>query len=65
MQTRWIPVTDRMPETGVEVLAYSESVGLQVAHTVAARGVLAWYWGTSGVLGIDATHWLPLPEPPS
>lgn len=61
---RWIPVEEMMPEEGAEVFAYSPSIGRQVAHIVAADGGVAWYWGTSGVLGIDATHWMPLPEPP-
>ena len=61
---RWIQVGEQLPEEGVEVLAYSPSVGRQVAHTVAVDGGVAWYWGTSGVLGIDATHWMPMLEPP-
>ena len=50
-----------MPEEGVPVLAFCPMIETQVAH-LTEEG--AWYWGTSGVLGYDATHWMPLPAPP-
>jgi hypothetical protein len=58
---RWIPVSERLPEQGEDVLGFCSKIGKQVAHLTDES---AWYWGTSGVLGYDATHWMPLPEPP-
>jgi hypothetical protein len=61
MSGDWIPVTERLPGDGEEVLAYCQKIGTQVAHLDGD----AWYWGTSGILGFDATHWQPLPAPPA
>jgi hypothetical protein len=60
-QQPWIPVSERLPEQGEHVLGFCSKIGTQVAHLTDES---AWYWGTSGVLGYDATHWMPLPEPP-
>ena len=52
-QTRWIPCSERMPEVGEEVVAYSSS-----------RGVVVDYYDR-GIFGYgDVTHWMPLPKPP-
>ena len=58
----WILVSEQPPKTGVSVLTFSPMIETQVAH-LTEEG--AWYWGTSGVLGYDATHWMPLPAPPT
>lgn len=50
---RWIPVTERMPDVGVEVLVYSEIIGICVD-----------YYDGDTVGYFDVTHWTPLPEPP-
>ena len=50
---KWIPVADRLPDVGVEVLVYSEIVGICVDYY---DGDLFGY--------SDVTHWMPLPEPP-
>lgn len=52
-ERRWIPVTERLPDIGIEVLVYSEDDGICVDY----------YDGASfGYYGV--THWMPLPEPP-
>lgn len=49
---RWIPVTERLPEDGEYVLAYSEQDGLMLVE--ARHRFSNW----------EITHWMPLPEPP-
>lgn len=65
---RWIPVTDRLPETGVDVL-----VMFPQNMAVASRDMGEWVvnsgdgWCTDVNLSDDEkepTHWMPLPEPP-
>lgn len=68
---RWIPVTERMPETGVPVLV--NYIGTdELPH---ADGVVAWTdWGalwwegslvdSESEVTVPITHWMPLPEAP-
>lgn len=67
--TKWIPVTERLPDTDVDVLVmvhwrdYPEDM-----MCYGRRFKTRWYlWnGELGELikGFDITHWMPLPEPP-
>ena len=50
---RWIPVTERLPDIGIEVLVYSEDDGVCVD-----------YYGGDSFGYYDVTHWMPLPKPP-
>jgi len=62
---RWIPVEERLPEHGEEVLAYfppqpycpNPIVG-EAVH--AGKG----NWSTEHGGWFHVTHWMPLPEPP-
>ena len=52
-ERRWIPVTERLPDVGIEVLIYSEDDGVCVD-----------YYGGDSFGYYDVPHWMPLPEPP-
>lgn len=52
-ERRWIPVEERLPDVGIEVLIYSEDDGVCVD-----------YYGGDSFGYYDVTHWMPLPEPP-
>ena len=49
--TRWIPVSERRPEVGQEILCFFEG------EMYLGRYVPWPNW-------TDCTHWMPLPEPP-
>ena len=51
--TKWIPVTERLPDIGIVVLVYSEDDGICVD-----------YYGGDSFGYYDVTHWMPLPQPP-
>ena len=52
-ERRWIPVTESLPDIGIEVLVYSEDDGICVD-----------YYAGDSFGYFDVTHWMPLPEPP-
>lgn len=63
----WISVEDRLPDTGVKVLAYTPNdIGInsykqpriRIDETLDCDGRIMFR-------GLDATHWQPLPSPPS
>lgn len=60
---RWIPVTERLPEDGSDVLAYLDS-----RITAANYYKETWQDCVMGRLYLTeegfVTHWMPLPEPP-
>lgn len=68
-EARWIPVTERLPDIGKDVLVmvhwrdYSEDM-----MCYGRKYKTRWYlWnGELGELlkGFDITHWMPLPDPP-
>ena len=70
MSVEWIPVTERSPEDSRSVLLYldhrdgygSAAVGYYIG------GEFWLYEGdniTCDSAGVDATHWMPLPAPPT
>ena len=58
LNNRWIPVWDRLPEEGQEIITCTlhrwgdRTVGVKIFWSERQYG-----WG-------DVTHWMPLPEPP-
>jgi hypothetical protein len=67
MLPRWIPVTERLPEDGSDVLAYLKyEVGGRIAAANYDKGM--WQDCVMGGLyrteeGV-VTHWMPIPQPP-
>lgn len=49
----WIPVTERLPDAGKDVIIYSKIDGVCVDYY---DGDMFGYW--------DVTHWMPMPKPP-
>ena len=59
---KWIPVTERLPERGAEVLVCDTREDYVSVWEHIGDGL--WFgneviWATE-----DITHWMPLPEPP-
>ena len=56
----WIKTSERLPEEGVEVLAFDDGA-IHLVHLFRGR----WY-DAKGVFDdcFEFTHWMPLPEPP-
>lgn len=61
--SRWIPVTERLPEVGQRVL-----FSFRNHRTKQPRISIGWYngkqWDSPIATEYDVTHWMPLPEPP-
>lgn len=55
----WISVKDRLPEPFVDVIAFSGGHEMNI-DCVDNRG----RWYSSYMDREDATHWMPLPQPP-
>ena len=65
---RWIPVEERLPDEGEVVLAYLPKQADVESGVYAAMlsklQTLKGTFSTSFGFGFEATHWMPLPEPP-
>lgn len=63
----WVRCSERLPERGVKVLAWSGWVGVARLESSAAFGL--WWIESDGAPyarnGPEPTHWRPLPPPPS
>ena len=59
---RWIPVGERLPESGDTVLVwdYGEHVIAWLNFTVNGTA----YFSAPGRSNFEVTHWMPMPEPP-
>jgi len=64
--TKWIPVTERLPELLEPVLTYRperEYNGRHFAEHYEVEDVVCDEFVLNSVYG-EATHWMPLPKPP-
>ena len=65
---QWIPVSERLPEEGVYVLALlPQQAGIEAGAYKAALSQWQSLKGTFSTcfgFGFEATHWMPLPPPP-
>lgn len=72
-KSAWVPVSERLPEIGDEVLVYRpQSTRAKVTSMVRLipyEGSLKFYWdaprGGATTIPEHVTHWMPHPEPPS
>ena len=58
---KWIPVTERLPEDGTEVLAFNKTGFAYVDCWTDGK------WKINSMVDEEhesVTHWMPLPEPP-
>lgn len=62
-RTRWIPCSNRMPETNGEDVSYLVYVPSFGAVDIADYHPDVDEWAFMG-LPVTVTHWMPLPEPP-
>ena len=61
----WISVDERLPETQVEVLTYSDCNGVRSACLLASNEETnMWYLCSTDKLSIYVTYWQPMPQPP-
>ena len=66
----WIPVTERLPEMGKEVLVSDKHKGVNIAWIVGcfSKDGASFEWACESDGWIDdqlpITHWMPLPGPP-
>ena len=58
---KWIPCSERMPETDTTVICYMRSGQILVMELSDDDG---WYCGITRYNPRAVTHWMPLPEPP-
>lgn len=54
---KWIPVSERLPEYGQEVIAYTGNLLKTIVMTYM-------FWNPEYDTWVHVTHWMPLPEPP-
>ena len=64
LASKWIPVTERLPEVGQRILVYCESKTIEMHITTCTY--MAGRFGSKQFSRHvrNVTHWMPLPEPP-
>lgn len=55
----WISVEDRLPDRAGDILSYHSDWGVQLSHYNGGSDFIS-----TGLYYTEATHWMPLPEPP-
>ena len=61
-ERRWVPVGERLPEEGLEVLAWHWKLGIETVCRVHGKWILQKYG--HHVPDSSYTHWQPLPPGP-
>lgn len=66
VKNQWIPVTERLPESGGTYIVRSDRGSIYTSHFYPPRksriGIYGGNWTPRGKTTV--THWMPLPEPP-
>ena len=62
-ERRWIPVEERLPEEGIEVLVSVDENSDDCGYHVCLYRGGEYVRSESGYI-FGVTHWMPLPEPP-
>ena len=62
-ERRWIPVTERFPNTGAVVLTFSNKDGVNIGKYVGYGAFVVRKWDINSKPS-RTTHWMPMPEPP-
>lgn len=60
-QSRWVKVSERLPEVGERVLVYNTVYGVQIGWLMFTGN---WEHYTQMLKSENNTHWQPLPTPP-
>lgn len=63
-ERRWIPVTERLPETNGQYLCYVRSCAFRGSHYCSILNYDKNGFRSGHIYTDDVTHWMPLPEPP-
>jgi hypothetical protein len=61
-ERRWIPVGERLPQPDVDVLVHFAISGFEIG---CIEGLSGGWLCARDVCRDEATHWMPLPEPPA
>lgn len=62
-QTRWIPVSERLPERDVDVLTYHRNESYDYQYVSWIDDYSGEWVGFMGSLSDEVLAWMPLPEP--
>lgn len=63
--SKWIPVTERLPEVGRSVIAYNALAKCAAEAVYKGEGKFLQFRWAARLQEREVTHWMPLPEPPT